>query len=529
MSEQRWAQTAAEFDRLVELEPSERSQSLDQLRRHDPDLARAVEELLAADAAAEGLLERREEVLAPVAAGATPNLGLEWTVVRLLGRGGMGEVWLAERQYGDAKQYAAVKLLKRGMDSEGLLQRFLQERRILARLSHPAIATLLDAGIASDGRPFMAMDYIHGEALTVYARRVELGLRERLTLLAEIARAVDYAHRQLIVHRDLKPSNVLVDDEGRPHLLDFGIAKVLEDGDDTTLTGTGVRVLSPAYAAPEQVRGGEVGTAADVYGLGVLLYQLLVGRLPHRRSQRMDLLAQEITAERATRPSLAAAEEPVPGSSADARERLPWARQLRGDLDTLILKAIHPEPERRYPSAALLAEDIQRYLDGRPIRARPDNPGYRLGKFISRHRISVAIAGIASLALIASFGLAIWQAGRASAAAAQAVAQLQRAQAQIASAQAGKAFLLRTLERASGSASSDHRHAELLLQMAARIDTELALDPAAQAEIGRFLATQLAALGHRQRALELAERVRLACEQASGAAECPGEAGPPPL
>lgn len=416
----RWARVSSEFDRLVELEPEAQRAALAALADEDPSLAAEVAALIAADARADGLLEHREEALAPIAADQRPDLGSGWRVIEAIGRGGMGEVWLAESIRDGVTRRAAVKLLKRGMDSESLLERFLQERRILSRLSHPAIAAMLDAGITPDGRPFLAMQYIRGEPITAYARRVGLGLTARIRLLAEVADAVDHAHRHLVVHRDLKPSNVLVDEDGRPHLLDFGIAKVLgEDTDQLVVTATGVRVLSPAYAAPEQVRGEDVSVAADVYGLGVLLYELLTGRLPHQRSGRVERLAQEINEERTLRPSSAA-------SDAGQAQPIPWARRLAGDLDTILLKAIHPEPERRYASAAALADDLRRYLAGRPIHARPDRGWYRFGKLLSRHRLAAALTLGSLLLLMGSLGWSLAQSRQAHAEALAAQALLRQ-------------------------------------------------------------------------------------------------------
>lgn len=507
---QRWMEISAHFDQLIDLAPAAQELALAEIAQRNPQLAAEVRGMLLADARTLGVLEQREEVLAPVAAEATPEFGPCWRVERLLGRGGMGEVWLAERHQGDVVQIAAVKLLKRGMDSEALLQRFLQERRILARLNHPAIATLLDAGVTADGRPFLAMDYICGEPLTTYARRVGLPLEARLALMAEIARVVDYAHRQLIVHRDLKPSNVLVDDEGRAHLLDFGIAKVLgDDTDELVVTATGVRVLSPAYAAPEQVRGEDVGVAADVYGLGVLLYELCVGRLPHRRSGRMEMLAQEITGERATRPSIAANEIAQLAEVPPLCERVGWSRRLRGDLDTLILKAIHPEAERRYGSAAMLAEDIAHFLAGRPIRARPDSRAYRLRKFVNRHRIGVLAASVGVAGLLVGLAVAVWQGERAIKSAREAEQARVQVEQEYARAQATKDFLVRSLDLASLQRAGKRLTVDdLMLAMAERVESELAGEPAAQGELRVVIGQSLIELGQNRQGLALAEAGR---------------------
>jgi serine/threonine-protein kinase len=506
----RWAEVSSHFDQLIDLSAAAQELALAELAGRDATLAAEVRAMLIADARTQGVLEQREEVLAPVAAEASPEFGPSWRVQRLLGRGGMGEVWLAERRQGDVVQTAAVKLLKRGMDSQALLQRFLQERRIVGKLNHPAIASLLDAGVAPDGRPYLAMDYICGEPLTHYARAHALGLEARLGLLAEVARVVDYAHRQLIVHRDLKPSNVLVDDQGHPHLLDFGIAKVLgDDTDELVQTATGVRVLSPAYAAPEQVRGEEVGVAADVYGLGVLLYELTAGRLPHRRSGRMELLAQEVTGERALRPSVAAAELAQSAELPPTSERVGWSRRLRGDLDTLILKAIHPEAERRYASAAALAEDIDRYLGGRPIRARPDSRGYRMRKFVRRHRLGVFAASIGLFGLLAGLAIAVWQADRAYLAARAAEQARQQVEHEFARSEATKDFLVRSLDLA-GLHQSGRRLSvdDLMLAMAGRVDTELVEQPSAQGELRVVIGQSLFELGEPERGMALVERGR---------------------
>ncbi|MCE7932860.1 MAG: serine/threonine protein kinase, partial [Xanthomonadales bacterium PRO6] len=503
----RWAEVSRIFDQLLDLSAAAQELALHELSERDAALAEEVRAMLVADARTQGLLEQREDVLAPVAADAQPDFGSSWRVQRLLGRGGMGEVWLAERRNGDLVQTAALKLLKRGMDSEALLQRFLQERRILAKLNHPAIATLLDAGVTADGRPWLAMDYIAGVPLTRHARERALGLEARLHLLAEVARVVDYAHRQLVVHRDLKPSNVLVDAEARPHLLDFGIAKVLGDDTDVLVqTATGVRVLSPAYAAPEQARGEEVGVAADVYGLGVLLYELAVGRLPHRRSGRMEMLAQEITGERATRPSIAAAELEAEGELPANCERLGWSKRLRGDLDTLILKAIHPEAERRYGSAALLAEDIEHFLSGRPIRARPDSRGYRLRKFVARHRLGVLAAGLGLAGLLAGLAAAVWQAGLARAAARETEAARAQLEQEYRRSELTRDFLVQSLDMAGmHQAQRQITVDELMGAMAARVDTELASEPVVQGELRVVIGQSLFELGQQVRGLALAE------------------------
>ncbi|MGN6518642.1 MAG: serine/threonine-protein kinase, partial [Dokdonella sp.] len=266
----RWIRVAAWFDELVELVPAMRDARLAAIATEDPLAAGELRALLAADALEHGVLDaglagavRDLPGGSPDAAPADGRIG-PYRVLRQIGEGGMGVVFLAERGDGSYEQRVAIKLIRRGMDSAAVVARFLRERRILARLAHADIVRLLDGGVAADGRPYYVMEYVDGEPLTAFASACRLPLRERVALAARIAGAVAYAHAQLVVHRDLKPSNVLVDADGAPHVLDFGIAKLLEDSGEQTRTGTGLRVLSPAYAAPEQILGEAIGTATDV-------------------------------------------------------------------------------------------------------------------------------------------------------------------------------------------------------------------------------------------------------------------------
>ncbi|HET9484946.1 MAG TPA: serine/threonine-protein kinase [Xanthomonadales bacterium] len=429
----RWQQLGALFDELSELEPAARAARLAALRSGDAELADELQRMLAADAAASGVLDhgldaslagRIVDARAPAEAldrsGETID---EYRLLQRAGRGGMGEVYLAERSREGFTQRVAVKLLRRGVDTEDVIRRFAQERRILAQLEHPGIARLIDGGVAPGGAPYLVMEYVEGEPLVQHAERAALPLEARLKLVVAICDAVDYAHRRLVVHRDLKPSNVLVTPEGDPKLLDFGIAKLLGNTGEETATAADVRVMSPAYAAPEQILGEPIGTATDVYALGVMLYELLTGSLPHDRSGRsIDALARAVDTETIERPSAAVRR----------RERTldttRLARRLDGDLDTIVLHALAREPERRYPSAAALADDLSRYLDGKPIRARPQTWTYRVGKFVNRHRGGVSLALLMLVALLGSLGLALWQARRAQVEASNAAAQAARAE-----------------------------------------------------------------------------------------------------
>jgi non-specific serine/threonine protein kinase/serine/threonine-protein kinase len=336
-----------------------------------------------------------------------------YRLLRELGRGGMGIVYLGLRQGDELAQPVAVKVIRRGMDSEAIVRRFRNERRILAALHHPGIGRIYEGGTTESGSPYFVMEYIEGQPLDVFCESRELPTEARLRLFQEICAAVQYAHQNLVVHRDLKPSNILVTPEGAPKLLDFGIAKLLDPlvepgGADLTAID---RPLTPDYASPEQVRGEGMTTASDVYSLGVVLYRLLTGQMPYRFTTRSPQEVLRVVNETAPeRPSTAAGRA---GAAAPAR-RAELRRLLAGDLDNIVLKALHKDPARRYASAEQLAEDIQRHLAGFPVRARPDTLGYRVGKFVGRHRLGVLATSVAALALLLTTGLALWQARVAS-------------------------------------------------------------------------------------------------------------------
>jgi len=325
----------------------------------------------------------------------------------------MGVVYLAERADDQYRKRVALKLLRRGMDDPHLVRRFLEERQILATLDHPHIAKLLDGGITGEGLPWFAMEYVEGEAIDRYCDQHRLTVDSRLRLFLAVCDAVRYAHQNLIVHRDLKPSNVLVTRDGQVKLLDFGIAKLLAEGDTTeaTLTQVGRRALTPEYASPEQVRGEPVTVASDVYSLGIVLYSLLSGRLPYRsRSHRDRDIEQAVLEKAATTPSLAAREAGAAIARSTSPERL--ERRLRGDLDMIILMALRKEAERRYPSVEALADDLRRHLDGLPVHAQTDRWTYRSAKFVRRHAVGVAVAAGMALLLVVFGGLMTVQSAR---------------------------------------------------------------------------------------------------------------------
>jgi tRNA A-37 threonylcarbamoyl transferase component Bud32 len=495
------------FDELAELPPEVRARRLAELETEDPALAIRLARLLAADGQTAEFLVRpaaelfdsgaeRGAVEAWLPAGTVVG---SWRLLGLLGRGGMGEVYCAEREEGTFTQRAALKLIKRGMDSAAIVQRFVRERQILSRLEHPGIARLLDGGSAADGRPFFVLERVEGVPITEYCRTRGLGLEERLRLLQSVCAAIDSAHRRLVVHRDLKPANILVTEEGQVKLLDFGIAKLLagdEDEETAHLTQLEARVLTPAYAAPEQILGEPITTATDVYALGVLLFELVTGALPHARERRsFGSLAGAVVRETVERPSAVLRRM----SGADAMR---VARSVAGDLDLIVLTALHRDPARRYLSAAALADDLGRFLAGRPIRARPDSRGYRLRKFVGRNRLPVAVAALGLAALLAGLGMALWEAHAARLSA-------QRAE-QV------KSFLLSMFRQSdpqepNGAAVSA---SDLFERAAQRIDSEFAAEPAVQAELLASVADVESNLGlldpalqHAQRSLALREKI----------------------
>jgi len=323
-----------------------------------------------------------------------PKLPPGYRIERELGRGGMGVVWLAERDSGDFKQRVALKLL--GFDAlrdPDRHARFRAERRILASLEHPHIARLIDGGALADGTPFLAMEFVDGERLDVWAERARPQLRDLLRLFVAICRAVQAAHQRLIVHRDLKPANILVDGYGAPKLLDFGIAKLLDDSVEVEVaTGTGMQLLTPRYAAPEQVRGEAITTATDVYALGVILYELLTGSSPYGRAAATPDQLRAICDTEPVRPSQATRSDGATGTTS--------AAHLRGDLDAILLKCLRKESPKRYRGAAELADDLEAFLDRRPVSARAGSTRYAFGKFVARHRVLVASTTVVFAVLV---------------------------------------------------------------------------------------------------------------------------------
>ncbi|HEX4955318.1 MAG TPA: serine/threonine-protein kinase [Thermoanaerobaculia bacterium] len=388
------------FESALDLAGEDRRRHLGELAARDPELAREVEELFGFLDHEHSFLARPAEVtfspLTPPDPVPIPRELGAYRILELIGKGGMGSVYRAVRADDVYKKEVAVKVLERGFHDPELVARFRAERRILAELDHPGIAKLLDGGTTPDGRPYFVMERVDGIPIDLYADGEGLTVTQRLRLFLKVCAAVRFAHQNLIVHRDLKPGNILVTRDGEPKLLDFGIAKLLGPGSfDLTVmpTGHGFTPLTPEYASPEQLLGRPVSALADVYSLGVILYELLTGHRPHAaQGQRFDELVR----------SVAELEPERPSERARATNRKGLARRLAGDLDTIVLVALRKEPERRYSSVEQLMQDVEAHLAGLPVRARPDTFFYRTGKLLSRHPWASA-ATIAVVLTVATF------------------------------------------------------------------------------------------------------------------------------
>jgi serine/threonine protein kinase len=440
MITERSQRVEALFASAVELEPGRRAAFLDAECANDPALRAEVESLLAADERAGHFIEEPVlEIMAaaqsnePAESESEPEHGRcmgPYRLIREIGHGGMGEVYLAARADDQYHKQVAIKLVRRGMDTDAIIRRFRHERQILASLDHPNIARLLDGGATDDGLPWLALEYIAGEPIDAYCDRNRLSITEQLRLFREVCAAVHYAHQNLVIHRDLKPSNILVTANGAPKLLDFGIAKILNPelrGQTADQTLSVMRLMTPSYASPEQVKGETITTASDVYSLGVILYELLTGHRPYHITNNLPHEIERIICEvEPTRPSLVVTRpetvtnegakatitpEEVSRARNDQPERL--RRRLAGDLDNIVLMALRKGPQRRYSSVEQFSEDIRRHLDGLPVTASRDTFAYRSAKFVGRNKTLVTTATLAVLLLVGVTILALWWAALA--------------------------------------------------------------------------------------------------------------------
>ncbi len=484
----RWADIEPYLDQAMDLAPEERGPWLERLRTSAPELAASVEKLLAAehgtqagwlDSSAAGLFGAR-----PGLAGQTMG---RYTLDEPIGHGGMGSVWLAHRSDGRFEGKVAVKLLNLALVGLAAEQRFVQEGTVLARLNHPNIARLLDAGVSDGGQPYLVLEYIEGERLDEYADNRRLDPRQRITLFLDVLKAVAAAHANLVIHRDLKPSNVMVTKDGVVKLLDFGIAKLIDQGRPAggaaTLTDAGGRAFTPEYAAPEAMTGDPVSTATDIYSLGVVLYVLLSGR--HPTGAGFATPAAFIVAAVNTDP-VRLSEAVTPGrthepdtAERDATARSATPRRLHklylGDLDNVLGKALKKQPEERYQTAAGFADDLTRYLTDQPVSARPDSWGYRTRKAIRRHRGAVTATAIAVLALLGGTAYAVRQ---------KTIAEHQRDRAQQALRRSAASVSFETtLFRVLDQGDKTFTYAELLERARQAVEKEYRGDPVSRMEL----------------------------------------------
>ena len=442
MKAEDWQQIKSLFHAAVEMEGGERQAFLTEACAGDEGLRRRVETLLVAHEEAGPFLvspalvdagvvsaDERQQVLADTAGLLAGQRIGPYEIVREIGRGGMGTVYLAVRADDNYRQQVAVKLVNRGMNTDAIIRHFVMERQILASLEHPNIARLLDGGATETGLPYFVMEYIEGQPITQYCDERRLTTAARLELFREVCAALQYAHQHLVVHRDIKPSNILVTAEGVPKLLDFGIAKLLTPGWEAETaaapTASVLVMMTPDYASPEQLRGLHITTASDVYSLGVVLYELLSGHRPyHVRSRAPEEMARVVLQEEPLKPSAvintteesrsAEAPEPIlitPESVGRQREGSveKLRRRLSGDLDNVVLKALRKEPPRRYSSVQEFSEDIRRHLEGLPVRASPDTFGYRARKFTRRHKAGVLAAAVVAITLLTATVITTYQ------------------------------------------------------------------------------------------------------------------------
>ncbi|MEO6709590.1 MAG: serine/threonine-protein kinase, partial [Planctomycetota bacterium] len=521
MDSARWARVRSILERAMDVGGGELEALLTRECGGDGELRGEVESLLAVESRAGALQPPPRSDLAQ--AMADPNLGRRigaYTIERVLGTGGMGVVYLAHRSGADFEQRVALKLIKRGMDTDDILRQFRRERAVLAGLEHPSIARLYDGGATEDGLPWFAMEYIEGRPIHAWCDEHGLGVRARIELFISVCSAVSHAHQRLIVHRDLKPSNILVAKDGTVRLLDFGIAKVLasDAAEETVHTLAEQRRLTPDYASPEQLRGEVVSTATDVYSLGVVLYEVLSGEKPFHGTP--------IT-ERGTpvRPSTSAAAALAQDGGAKARR----PSDLRGDLDTITLTALAPEQAQRYASVEALELDLRRHQQGLPIQARPATAGYLARKFIGRNRLAVA----ATTAIFASLlcGLAFARSGYLEALRQRGVAEKRRVTAEKESRRANS--VLKLTRDMLGNASPhdararDYTLRELLDEFDARLDGENVEEPEVEASVREIMSRTYRELGmldkaqhHMDRAFALLPGAREANDETSLVLEC---------
>jgi serine/threonine-protein kinase len=514
MNPEAWAEIESIFQQAMLLPPSQHAAFLEQACHGNPQLRLEVESLLASLGKSGSFLENPatpEGVALLDNKSANARVGRQigpYRILRELGHGGMGVVYLAERGDEAYHKQVAIKLLRSSVANDLLLERFHVERQILANLEHPNIARLLDGGSTSDGSPYLVMEYVEGIPITRYCDERVLTLTDRLHLFLQVCEAVQFAHQNLIIHRDLKPGNILVTPNGVPKLLDFGIAKLVTPAGtglaDSQATLPGLLMMTPEYSSPEQARGESVNTTTDIYSLGILLYRLVTGCPPYRLQSNNPAEIVRIIGEVEPEKPSAVVLQPLPiKAPPDSNERIDvsetkapksetkrrLSRQLRGDLDNIILKAMHKEPGRRYSSAEQLSADIRRHLDGLPVQARAATLGYRAGKFLRRNTAPVLAVALVILALAGGIIGTLRQAR---------IARQERDHAQLEAtkAEAVTRFLQRMLSSADPrTGGPEVTVASLLDQASQRIDQELRADPATEAAVRTTMGLAYLGLG----------------------------------
>ncbi|MEX0661523.1 MAG: serine/threonine-protein kinase [Balneolaceae bacterium] len=517
MNHDHWKKLKEIFNNSLELEGAELEEYLDKNCGENQKLREEIESLLNAYKTP-GVLDNPPKQLLESffsSQGGQDKKGKHigpYKIIKTLGYGGMGSVYLAKRADGQFEQEVALKLLRAGFTSKNQVRRFWSERQILATLNHENIARLLDGGVTEDGQPWFAMEYVKGLPIQKYCDAKKLSVKQRLKLFLKVCDAVQYAHQKLVVHRDLKPSNILVTEQQTVKLLDFGIAKVINHEDTLTnaipLTRTGLLPLTPAYASPEQVLGKSMTTASDVYQLGIVLYELLTGCRPYNVSGKTPSEVEHIICEQQpTKPSTAIIkslpeQENNHDRVNDSGKTKPGEllKHLRGDLDTIVLKALRKEPDRRYESAEKLASDIRYYLSGRPVSAHPDSMEYRAGKFIRRHKIGVSATAIIILLIVGYAATITWHSHRTQSA-------LVQAQEETAKAEQVTGFLIDMFEASDpAEAMGDTLNTRLLLERGVAQAQQLDGQPDIQARMFDAAGRVYMALGQYEDARPLIER-----------------------
>ncbi len=532
----RWKRLSPLLDELLDLAPEAAQTRLNELRGTEPDLVDELQRLLIGSSAptAVGFLSGTAKALPPL----PPAMDLPgaqvgpYTLVEALGEGGTGTVWRARRHDGRVESQVAVKLLHLSLLGQTAAQRFAREGQFLGRLNHPNIASLLDAGVTPEGQPYLLVELVDGEPIDAHCRRLSLDVDARLRLFLDVLAAVTHAHQRLLVHRDLKPANVLVTPTGQVKLLDFGIAKLLDqegsDSQATMLTRQAGRALTPTHAAPEQFEGGAISTATDVYALGVMLYELLCGRHPTMPAGATR--AQVINATLHTEPlrmSRAVAARPSgtdkdhgTAAGADAatlageRSATPdaLARRLGGDLDLIVERMLRKRASERYATVDAVATDLRRHLADEPISVRPDHWAYRARKFTRRHRTSVLAAGLVGLALSVGLTSTLYQAHRARQQAAFAQAERDRAMREAQRAESAKDFVQFILSEGLSGAQATHGVLRRAQQM---IQREFGNDPELRAQLQLLVADVYFQAGNPSLAASMVAEARRSA-QASG-------------